>query len=75
MATIYAFPSGPDKGMDLRDAFAIAALQGMLVNGNVPPQCGFSTDHTGGANFTDAAYRLADEALVSRAKDPFVVTP
>lgn len=52
------------ENQDLLDGFAMAALQGMLCNGFMPK----GHDPDGEFDYTAAAYSIARDALIERAK-------
>lgn len=56
--TEYSVPE--QSGMSLRDWFAGQALAGMLANGNLKPEI----------YFAGTAYRIADEMIAERERQP-----
>lgn len=53
-----AFPNHRSEGMDLRDYFAAKAMQGYVVNTNVPVA----------ENIARVAYEIADAMLAEKQK-------
>ncbi len=63
---VFVYPSGNDKGLELRDFFAAAALQGMLTSGTIPSQLTSQAVDAKPADFNWAAWKMADLMISNR---------